>query len=273
MEDSINNHRSKSRVKHGSIDHLPTHKRSQQQIEGEVIVERSGQIAMGNPPPKENERQLTNGSLQLAKLFDLILKRERGQQVVTLYVTGRDTEQEQRLAPTFDQTTATWRLIGDRTDIARTKERQDILDLLTEQAPLGMSPRQVAEALQKNYHTVRSLLRKMEGAYEVQHDHNRYFATPKNLPLERAEQSPSRLTDDSDYGDDTTDHSVSTPSQVRQYAPLRRDADVQATPADHLMDTEDWQTREYNRLPQDGDVVQTTCGWRDRGCFKSVLRG
>ncbi len=183
------------------------------------------------------------GSIGMVGAVDsiLILKRERGQQEATLYVTGRDIEQELRLALTFDQTTATWRLVGDRTDIARTKERQDILDLLTEQAPLGMSPRQVAEALQKNYHTVRSLLRKMEDAHEVQHDHNRYFATPKNLLLERAEQSRSRLTDDSDYGDDTTDHSVSMPSQVRQYAPLRRDADVQATPADHLMDAEDWQ--------------------------------
>src|SRR5260370_35550006 len=102
----------------------------------------------------------------------LILKRERGQQEATLYVTGRDIEQELRLALTFDQTTATWRLVGDRMDIARTKERQDILDLLTKQARLGMSPRHVAEAQQKNYHTFRSLLRKIDDNHKLQHDYN-----------------------------------------------------------------------------------------------------
>src|SRR5260370_9523501 len=168
------------------------------------------------------------GSIGMVGAVDsiLILKRERGQQEATLYVTGRDIEQELRLALTFDQTTATWRLVGDRTDIARTKERQDILDLLTEQAPLGMSPRQVAEALQKNYHTVRSLLRKMGDAHKVQHDHNSYFATPKNLLLDLAKQSPSRLTADTDYGADRTEHSASTPSQVRQSPHHTADANV-----------------------------------------------
>ena len=168
------------------------------------------------------------GSIGLVGAVDgiLILKRERGQQDATLYATGRDIAQEQRLALAFDQVTATWTLVGDRAHIARTKERQDILDLLTEQAPLGMSPRQVAETLQKNYHTVRSLLRKMEDAREVQHDHNRY------RPLERT-------ADAADYSDATVDRPTSGLSHVRQYAQPRRDAQVQCTPADHLLETED----------------------------------
>jgi hypothetical protein len=33
----------------------------------------------------------------------------------------------------------------------------------------GMSPREIAEALKKNYHTTRSILRKMEGMGEIVH--------------------------------------------------------------------------------------------------------
>ena len=47
------------------------------------------------------------GSTGLTGVVDgaLILKRERGQSDATLFVTGRDTEQEQQFALTFDQLT------------------------------------------------------------------------------------------------------------------------------------------------------------------------
>ena len=38
-----------------------------------------------------------------------------------------------------------------------------------------MSARQVAEALNKNYNTTRSLLRKMEATGEIRHVDNQYF--------------------------------------------------------------------------------------------------
>ena len=41
-----------------------------------------------------------------------------------------------------------------------------------------MSPRQVAEALDKNYHTTRCLLRKLEAAGEIQHADSQYVAIP-----------------------------------------------------------------------------------------------
>ncbi|HEY6406262.1 MAG TPA: AAA family ATPase, partial [Ktedonobacteraceae bacterium] len=94
----------------------------------------------------------------------LILKRDRGQTDATLFVTGRDVEREQQLALSFDATTALWTLVGNAEELCCTKARQEILDLLREQGPDGMSAREIAATLPKNYHTTRSLLRKMENA-------------------------------------------------------------------------------------------------------------
>src|SRR5260370_10316267 len=104
------------------------------------------------------------GSIGVTGAVDgaLILKRERGQGEATLFVTGRDIEHEQEFALTFDALTAMWTLAGNAEEFKHTKERQEMIDLLIEHLPEGMSPRQVAEALDKNYHTTRSLLRKME---------------------------------------------------------------------------------------------------------------
>jgi len=108
----------------------------------------------------------------------LILKRERGQTEGSLFVTGRDIEHEQQLALSFDAATALWTLVGNAEEVGRTRARQEILDLLREQCPDGMSARQIAEALEKNYHTTRSLLRKMEDTGEVRRSAGRYVALP-----------------------------------------------------------------------------------------------
>src|SRR5258708_38091852 len=117
------------------------------------------------------------GSIGMTGAVDgtLILKRERGRAAATLFVTGRDIEREQQLAMNFDATTALWTVVGDADEVGRTRARQEILDLLREQ-PEGMSPREIAEALEKNYHTTRSILRKMEGMGEVERLHGRYQA-------------------------------------------------------------------------------------------------
>src|SRR5260370_42023094 len=92
----------------------------------------------------------------------LIPKRERGQHEASLFVTGRDIEHEQQLALRVDAQTAMWTLVGNAEEVRHTKQRQDILDLLSEQFPEGMTPRQVAEALDKSYHTTPCRLRKVE---------------------------------------------------------------------------------------------------------------
>ena len=55
------------------------------------------------------------GSIGLAGAVDgtLILKRERGQHEATLFVTGRDIEQEQQFALRFDPFTAMWMQVGN----------------------------------------------------------------------------------------------------------------------------------------------------------------
>jgi hypothetical protein len=160
----------------------------------------------------------------------MILKRDRGQTDATLFVTGRDVEREQHLALSFEATTALWTLIGNAEEICCTRARQEILDLLREQGADGMNPRQIAEALQKNYHTTRSLLRKMEETGEVRRADGHYIAThtdaihshwqsadaidskeqlKQQQPTRSAEIDYVDYTDYVDYADGTTDDSFS----------------------------------------------------------------
>ena len=158
----------------------------------------------------------------------MILKRDRGQTEATLFVTGRDVEHEQQVALSFDATTALWTLVGNAEEVGCTRARQEILDLLREQGSDGMSAREIAEALEKNYHTTRSLLRKMEDAGEVKRSDGQYFAVSLDAghrqgrpsdgidhQEQRAQQQPTcsaaidyvDYTDYDDYADYTSDDS------------------------------------------------------------------
>lgn len=63
-----------------------------------------------------------------------------------------------------------------------------MIDLLTEQLLEGMSPRQVAEPRDKNYHTTRLLPRKIEDAGEIQHTDNFYFAILNDIARNQRNQ-------------------------------------------------------------------------------------
>jgi hypothetical protein len=67
-----------------------------------------------------------------------------------------------------------------------------MLDLLIEHLPEGISPRQVEEVLDKNYHTTRSLLRKMEAAGEIRHVNSHYVAIPRNISRNHCNQRNQR---------------------------------------------------------------------------------
>jgi hypothetical protein len=110
----------------------------------------------------------------------LILKRERGQMDATLFVTGRDVEREQELALRFEAETAQWRLLGSAEEVGRTRARKEILDLLREPSKQqeGLRPREIAGLLEKNYHSIRSLLAKMAEEGEVTRVSNRFMAHP-----------------------------------------------------------------------------------------------
>jgi len=161
------------------------------------------------------------GSIGITGAVDgtLILKRERGRQDATLFVTGRDVEQEQHLAISFDATTALWKLEGNAEEVCRTRERQEILHLLKEHLPNGLCPREIAEALDKNYHTIRSLLRKMEEVGDITHTNKKYVAVTKreeehgNPSLQSPPSSNSDTiddVDDTDYADDSNNSALST---------------------------------------------------------------
>jgi AAA domain len=151
----------------------------------------------------------------------MILKRDRGQTDATLFITGRDVEREQQLALNFDATTALWTLVGNAEELCCTRARQDILDLLCEQGPDGMKTREIAEALQKNYHTTRSLLRKMEESGDLRRFDGHYRAVSVEShynqwrPLSEHNHKEQHTTcrdgidyvDYGDYADDADDHS------------------------------------------------------------------
>ncbi len=122
------------------------------------------------------------GSTGLTGVVDgaLILKRERSTNEACLFVTGRDIEQEQQFPLTFNAQTAQWTLDGKVDTFTHSKERQQILDLLNTQPSKGMSAPEVARALDKNYNTTRTLLRKMEDAGVVRRVDHRYFAIPQD---------------------------------------------------------------------------------------------
>jgi DNA-binding transcriptional regulator YhcF (GntR family) len=159
----------------------------------------------------------------------MILKRDRGQTDATLFVTGRDVEREQQLALSFDATTALWTLVGNAEELCCTRARQEILDLLREQGPDGMSAREIAEALEKNYHTTRSLLRKMEDAGEIRRSDRQYLAVSADSrhsqwpPLsgnnhkeqhEKQQPTNSAAIDDVDYSDYADDISHDSFTEV-----------------------------------------------------------
>jgi DNA-binding CsgD family transcriptional regulator len=123
----------------------------------------------------------------------MILKRDRGQHEAMLFVTGRDIEREQQLALSFDATSALWTLVGNAEELRCTRARQEMLDLLREQGPDGMSAREIAEALQKNYHTTRSLLRKMEEVGEVRRSNGLYLVVSSDT--DHSQWQPSESMD------------------------------------------------------------------------------
>jgi len=71
------------------------------------------------------------GSTGITGTADTIITitRKRGQADAVLNITGRDVE-EKELGLSFDKSNCKWSILGEMHDIAETRERQEILDLL-----------------------------------------------------------------------------------------------------------------------------------------------
>jgi hypothetical protein len=114
-----------------------------------------------------------SGTLGLTGAADgvLVLKRERGRHDATLFVTGRDIE-EQELALGWDPRFALWSIAGQADEYRMSKDRSELLSLLRREGPL--TPKQAAEKLQKTANAVQMLLRKLEGEGHVKGNAGHY---------------------------------------------------------------------------------------------------
>ncbi|MBM4275346.1 MAG: hypothetical protein FJ134_12925 [Deltaproteobacteria bacterium] len=113
------------------------------------------------------------GSTGIAGAADavLVLKRGRGEADGTLNIAGRDVE-ELELALKFHKQEGMWELLGAAEEYARSKERQEILQILRENGPL--TPRQVSGMLGKNYGNIKTLMWKMAKDQEIKSVNGKY---------------------------------------------------------------------------------------------------
>ncbi len=119
--------------------------------------------------------EMVSGTLGLTGAADcvMVLRRERGQADASLFITGRDVE-EQDLALKWETADEFgWRLLGDAENFRRSIERQKIVDVLA-QVP-GMSPTEIAAALGKTAGSVRYLLFAMVQDGDVRNRDGKYY--------------------------------------------------------------------------------------------------
>lgn len=103
------------------------------------------------------------GSTGLTGAVDavLVLRRGRGQADGTLFITGRDVE-EQELAFKFHPGEGLWELIGNASEAAISQERQEILSILRNVG--SKTPTQLAKIINKSRDSVKMLLSRMKDA-------------------------------------------------------------------------------------------------------------
>jgi hypothetical protein len=98
-----------------------------------------------------------SGTLGLTGAADgvLVLRRERGQHDATLFVTGRDID-EQEMALRWDPQYAQWSILGKADEYRLSKERQEVIELL-EKAGKPLTPSEASPLLNKPPSTVKRL--------------------------------------------------------------------------------------------------------------------
>lgn len=107
----------------------------------------------------------TNGLTGAADAV-MVLKRDNGTGNATLYVRGRDVE-ENETTIRFNRQFGTWELLGRTEEVGRTSERQEVLNVLR-MADKPLTAREVSDRMGKNYDAVRRTLVRMSGAGEIE---------------------------------------------------------------------------------------------------------
>jgi hypothetical protein len=137
--------------------------------------------------------EMVSGTLGLSGAADcvMVLRRERGQADASLFVTGRDVE-EQDLALRWErQDVLGWALLGDAEQFRRSQERQAILGALA--ALPGSGPTELAGALGKSTGSVRYLLFQMVRSGEVRSRDGKYWPTSTISPNANTPNAPSQM--------------------------------------------------------------------------------
>jgi RecA-family ATPase len=107
----------------------------------------------------EDPLDTISGSLGIAGAADTCLVLARTQNGTTLYVRGRDVE-EQEHAIAFSKETCRWSILGDATEIRRSTTRKSILEVLAE-ATTVLNPQEISAATGINRNAVDQRLYKM----------------------------------------------------------------------------------------------------------------
>jgi hypothetical protein len=106
-----------------------------------------------------------SGTLGLAGCADTVIVLNRTSQGTTLYVRGRDIEEAEH-AVSFDKYTCRWTILGNASDVQRSKQRGSILAVLAD-ADEPMGPNDIAAAAGMPANNTKQLLHKMTASGEV----------------------------------------------------------------------------------------------------------
>jgi hypothetical protein len=146
----------------------------------------------------EDPLEMVSGTLGLSGAADavLVLRRERGQADASLFVTGRDVE-EQDLALRWEKDDMLgWVLLGNAEDFRRSKERQVLVDAINLMP--GIKPAELADATGKSRGAVRYLLFRMvqDGELRVRDGgyHPGFSKPPSTTPITANTPNPPTPT-------------------------------------------------------------------------------
>jgi hypothetical protein len=125
-----------------------------------------------------------SGSIGLTGAADatLVLTRSRGKKEGLLHLTGRDVEEqadEDAMALEWDVDTGCWTLTGKVASQMVSGERQQIIEVL-ETLARPLSPKEIADMLNKNPSTTRTLLQKMTNQGQISCQNGVYTASTHN---------------------------------------------------------------------------------------------
>lgn len=119
---------------------------------------------------------MISGTTGLTGAVDTILVLSRDGHGVTLYGRGREIEE---IETALELDHGIWKILGPAADVHRSDERKAIIGVLAK-ANKPMSPKEVAQTLDRNENNIRQLLHQMSKAGEVEAKSRGAYILPKS---------------------------------------------------------------------------------------------